>query len=894
MQACNLKVNHLVAPLGIDAGPLFVSWHCEDGVRQSAYELELCVDGAPVWQSGKVQSSLMHMTLAFETEPHTCYELRVRLWDENDMAGEWASTRFETCLAPEDWQAQWVNPETAPYTLEDCPCTDAINAFARPNWERKQAELEASGKGEAVAYEPHKPASYLRKTFQVEGVVSEGAATDGARLYITAKGLYVAWLNGQRVGEFVLAPGSFTADKHLGYQTYDVTELLHEGQNELLLALGDGWQRSVGGVDGDRNLYGSDVELLFQLEVAGKVVCVSDADMQATQMGPIRQNDLQQGEVYDARLEGELEGCAPDGLTGWHGVATAPLKLNELPLVGMNTVPVLEHECFEGKLITTPNGETVLDFGQNIAGYVEMSLDAHAGERVLLTCGETLDENGNFTAENFQDRARHKEGGTAQMLELICKEGHNSYKPSFTIMGFRYAKVEGTADLSNAKFVAHAVYSDMPALGSFECSNTSVNKLVQNSIWSQKGNFCDVPTDCPTRERAAWTGDMGVFIETGLDLMDCTPVVAKWLGECRLNQYDDGRMANIAPPNSHPGQMTAMLCMSAGWGDASILVPYALYKRTGDTALLRDNYEMMQRWYAFLYGRAQATTPEQQTGEWAKYTVLTGLDYGEWCEPGITPMQAMMNPRKSVGTAYLAYSGKLLAEIAEVLGKPEDAAKYCEISHGATQAYRAAFTNDGAIESERQCEYVRPLAFGLLEGEEAQAAADTLNEMVIANGYHLNTGFLSTPYLCAVLSEHGYTNTAYKLLLQDTAPSWLYEVGKGATTVWETWEGIDAEGKPHESLNHYSYGAICGWLFGGVCGIKLDVAAQKLSIAPVPDPALGWAKASYDSPCGRIESSWCYEGGALSYEFVVPANMEAEVSLPDGRSFTLQPGTHTV
>ena len=256
-----------------------------------------------------------------------------------------------------------------------------------------------------------------------------------------------------------------------------------DGENELLVALGDGWHRSTGGVDGDRDLFGDTLGVLFQLEVDGQAVCVSDGTMQATQCGPIRQNDMQQGEVYDARLEGHL--------TGWHGVRT---YRDELPITGMNTVPILEHEAFPGKLLQTPNGETVLDFGQNIAGYVEMALTARAGQKVKLTCGEALDENGNFTQENFQDRARHKEGGTAQMLELVCKEGKNHFRPHFTIMGFRYAKVETDADLTDAVFTAHAVYSDMAVTGKFTCGNDAVNQLVKNSIWSQKGNFCDIPT----------------------------------------------------------------------------------------------------------------------------------------------------------------------------------------------------------------------------------------------------------------------------------------------------------------------------------------------------------------------------------------------------------------
>ena len=870
MQAINLKTNHLTSPLGIDDGPLFLSWQCAGGMSQSAYEIELAANGAVVWRSGKVCSRRMHADAPAVGGARVRGAWKIRLWDENQAPGPWSEASFETGLGPAGWQGLWVDPETeAPEIAGD----DAINAFARPNWERKQAEKEAAGKGKAEPYRPHRPASYLRKTFT--------AHRGPARLYITAKGLYVAWLNGVRVGDMVLAPGCFTGNKHLGAQAYDVTGLVREGENQLLIALGDGWHRGTSGVDGDRDLFGDTLGVLFQLEVDGKVACLSDEKMQATQQGPIRQNDMQQGEVYDARLEGEL--------TGWHGVRA---YADALPVTGMDTVPVREQEAFAGRLFTTPNGERVLDFGQNMAGYVEMTLTAHAGQRVLLTCGETLDEKGNFTQENFQDRARHKEGGTAQMLELICKEGANHFKPSFTIMGFQYAKVETDADLTGAVFTAHAVYSHMAVTGSFACGSEAVNQLVRNSLWSQKSNFCDIPTDCPTRERAGWTGDMGVFIHTGLTLMDCYPVVEKWLAECRLNQYPDGRMANIAPPNSRPGYMTPMLCMSAGWGDAAILVPYALYQRTGDRRILADNYEMMQRWYAFLLGRAQQTTEEQQGGEYAKYTVLNGLDYGEWCEPGVSPMQAMADPRKSVGTAYLAYSGRVLAEIALVLGHGEDARRYRDTAEKAAKAYRAAFTEDGVIHSPRQCEYVRAIAFGLLDGAQARDAADTLDRMVAENGYHLNTGFLSTPHLCGVLAGYGHAGTAYRLLLQPDAPGWLYAVNKGANTVWETWDGIDAEGKPHESLNHYSYGAVCGWLFGGVCGIRL--ADGELALSPLPHKALGHAKAVYDSPVGPIESGWRYEGDTVRYEFAVPVNMTAKVTLPDGRKLTLGPGRHSL
>lgn len=905
MKAVHLLTNHINHPMGMDGGPLFLSWQCEGGICQSAWELVLEADGEIVWESGVKKERTMHTNvpaLPQITRSRVRGRWRVRLYDENGAAGPWSAAVFETGLRQEDWKALVVNPE------KDSPegqvlvggkdpdvkvREDAINAFARRNWEEKEAAKEAEGKGTAQPYVPHRPASYLRKTFRVP------VGAGDARLYITAFGLYVVWINGQRASDMVLAPGSFAGDRQIGAQTYDVTPLLREGENEFVAALGDGWHRSTSGVDGDRNLFGEHVGLLFQLEVDGIVVCISDESMEAMQAGPIRQNDLQQGEVYDARKEQNLPQIYSKEAAGvqqsdpshalWHGVMAKP---PEIPIVGMNTVPIRDQEAFPGRLFRTPNGEWALDFGQNLAGYIEICVQAGEGERILLTCAETLDEHGNVTQENFQDRKRHKEGGTAQLLELFCREGENHFKPDFTIMGFRYARVEADMDLSGARFTAHAVYSDMQMTGQFTCGNADVNQLVCNSIWSQKGNFCDIPTDCPTRERAGWTGDMGVFIDTGLTFMDCYPVVRKWLSQCRLGQYPDGRMANIAPPNSRPGFMTPMLCMSAGWGDASILVPYAMYQRTGDRQILEENYDMMQRWYAFLLGRAQETDPEKETGEYAQYTVLSGMDYGEWCEPGISPMQAMSNPRKSVGTAYLAYSGQLLAEIAAVLGRDEDAAGYRDISEKARRAYREAFTEGGCIHSDRQCEYVRPIAFGLLSDKECRAAADTLDEMVRGNNDHLNTGFLSTPHLCRVLADYGHADTAYRLLLQTEAPGWLYEVRKGATTVWETWNGIDESGAPHESLNHYSYGAVCGWLFGGVCGIRLECGA--LTIAPVPEPSLGYAKAIYDSPVGRIVSNWRYEGDTLRYCFEIPVNVTARICLAGEEPFYLKPGRHTV
>lgn len=844
MKAVNLKTEHMKNPIGIDIKEPYLSWVCQDGKKQSAYEIEAVSDGGAVWKSGKVYTDQMHAAYGNPLKSRQNIIWRVRLWDEKEEAGEWSEpAMFEMGLLEEaDFCAKWINPE-----LE---CNPDI----------------------------HKPASYLKTSFKTD-------KPENARLYITCHGLYEAYLNGKRVGNFVLAPGTSSYDKSLPYQTYDVTELLKEGENDVMVILGDGWYRSCSGVDGDRNLYGEDIALYFQLEANGEVICISDESWTASQDGPLRENDMQQGETYHALQE------EPDH---YHPVKIEDFGVNNL--VCSNNLPITEHERFEGKIIHTPNGETVIDYGQNLAGYVEFTVQAHEGDQIVLTHGEALDENGNFTAENFQDRKRHKEGGTEQKVTYICKEGNNHYKSRFTIWGFRYAKVETDIELADACFTSIAVYSDMERLGSFECSEPLVNQLVQNSIWSQKSNFCDVPTDCPTRERAAWTGDMGVFADAGLFLLDCYPVIRKWLGECRLNQYEDGKVANIAPKNNNPTFFSGMLAGSVGWGDASIIVPYELYKRFGDIRILEENYDMMQRWYQFLEKRAKQKplnpVKRLKRNPYRKYTIETGIDYGEWCEPDVETTKAMRTPQEKVATAYFAYSGRLLSEIARILGKKEDAENYREIAANAKKAFKHIATEDGRIHSDRQAEYVRAVAFDLLSEEEKVQAAAELNQLVIKNGYHLNTGFLSTPSLCPILAEYGYLETAYKLLLQDTMPSWLYAVKKGATTVWETWDGINESGKPKASLNHYSYGAICGWLFQGVCGIHLE--ENEIIIRPMPHKLMQYAEASYQSPAGEITSGWRYEGETLIFDIRIPPNAEARVILPNGKSELLCAGNHTL
>ena len=616
---------------------------------------------------------------------------------------------------PAAWQAKWINPELS-----------------------REKEVR-------------QPSSVLRRRFLVE---HKGNAV----LYITCHGLYEAMLNGNRVGNFVLAPGTGDYAKRLTVQAYDISDLLNEGENEITVTLGDGWYRGSVGIDGLCNYYGEELALLCQMEIDAKPILCSDENWEASQKGPTRENDLQQGEFYDARME---------AVSCWHGVKVCTFGYANL--APTESVPIVERERFLGRLFTTPNGETVVDFGQNLAGYTELQLKAKAGQKITLWHGETLDENGNFTQQNFDPGDRNK-NGIPQKIEYICKDGLNVYKPSFTIFGFRYAKVETDIDLTDAQFTSVAVYSQMNQTGFFECGNQDVNRLFLNCLWSMRSNFCDIPTDCPTRERAGWTGDAEVFAPTAVVLMDCFSVLRKWLGECRLAQREDGLIQNIAPVNNSGSMISNMLQGSAGWGDACVLVPWALYEACGDRTVLEENYDMMCRWLAFVENRAKKTRPHNLLNPWHKYLVDEGFHFGEWCQPdvdnGAAMKKTMMLGAPEVATAYYFRSASLLAQIAQILEKPEDAKHFAEVAENVKKAYRHFCAKNGKIVSDRQCEYVRPISFGLLDGEEVRDAAEQLNNLVIKNGYHLNTGFLSTPDLCTVLAENGYVDTAYRLLLQ--------------------------------------------------------------------------------------------------------------------------------
>ena len=458
-------------------------------------------------------------------------------------------------------------------------------------------------------------------------------------------------------------------------------------------------------------------------------------------------------------------------------------------------------------------------------------------------------------------------------------------------------EVESDIEIDGREFEAIAVYSDMEETAGFTCDNELLNKFFENAIWSEKSNFVDIPMDCPQRERSGWTGDAGLFAETGIRLMNASGVYEKWLGECRVLQYEDGKIMNVAPRRQPaPSKMDEMYDGASAWGDAVIIIPYKIYELYGNKKILEDNYEMMKKWLEYCIKKAKKTRLRNRfkKNPYKRYMIDTGIQWGEWLEAGVSVNEAMktiiLKGIPEMTTPYFAQSARMLSEIAEILGKAADAGKYREIYEKANASYHYLELSDGRIHSDRQCRFVRPLYMGLLSEKEAKQAAEDLNQLVIDNNYHLNTGFLTTPYLCKVLADYGYIETAYRILLQEDTPGWLFAVKNNATSVWESWEGYFGD-VGFASLNHYSKGAVTGWMINGILGIRYS--HKEVVIMPQACELLKYVKGYFDSPKGRIESGWNYmDDGTVHFRVTLPANTKGVFVLPDGKESMLSVGVN--
>lgn len=698
------------------------------------------------------------------------------------------------------------------------------------------------------------PSLLLRTEFVLHKEVAR------AMVRATAQGLYELRLNGHKVGDELFAPGWTAYDRRLQVQEYNVTQYIAKGANAIGIMLGNGWFRSRMARIRGQWAYGDTLRALAEIVVRykdGTADTIATGPAWRTAQSPITMTDIYDGETFDARRW-------PDGwdMAGFDDRLWMPAKAKDsvaTRLVMQEGLPVrVVKELKPLHLFTTPRGERVIDFGQNIAGWVKFRLKGNRGDSIVLRFAETLDANGNFYTANLRK-------AKATDTYIFKGGGLEEHRPRFTFFGFRYVKVDGYAGNINLEdFTAQAVSSDVAATGTFKCSDTLVNRLVQNTRWSMAGNFLDIPTDCPQRdERLGWTADAQVFAPTACYLADVRQFFLKWLRDLALQQAPDGGVPCVVPDLRHSYG-------SSGWDDAVTELPSLLFKVYGDTALLEEFYPNMKRWVDYLHHHSDSsfTYHGGRFGDW--------FDYAD----ADTAYHGPRTPKDLVGTAYFARSASLTAHAAMVLGHNSDAMHYGSVAQRAKQAFRQRFR--AARPSQAACAIA--LAFGLLPEDDEPHYARILADEVRRTG-HITTGFLGTPLVCPMLTKHGYEAEAAMLLTRTKYPSWLYPVTRGATTVWERWDAVRPDGTlSGHSLNHYAFGAVVGWLFSDVAGIsqtETSTGYRHIVIRPRLTNHLKWAEATYKSPAGVISSSWRRTADGFSLSVDVPTHATIVLPEPD-------------
>ncbi len=880
VSVANLLCEYQHNPLGIDARRPRLSWQLvteRPHTLQAAWQIQVHEKGKLLWDSGKVCSDQStHVPYAGPPlrSRQRCH-WRVRVWTGSASLSAWSrAASWETgLLQPDDWQAAWIDPE---------------------------------GEIDPKAF---KPAPFLRRGFNLD------APLRSARLYATAHGLYELWLNGRRVGDRWMTPGWSAYHSRLEYQTYDVTDLLRPGENALGAILGDGWWRGKLSLDSKRNSYGERLALLLQLEVTladgRRTVVTSDERWLATSEGPIRKSDWKDGEVYDARRE--LPGWSEPGFDadGWRRAQVVE-HAQDL-LVASSSPPVRRMERFSPRILESPGGQTILDFGQNISGHLQFRVRGPAGTQVKLTHVEAPGKTGDVEpARTFLNMERLLQ----EVHYTLSGNGEEVYAPRFTSQGFRFVRLEGWPGIPRPEdFEAVAIYSAMPTTGHFACSIPALNQLHGNVLWSMKGNFMDVPTDCPTRERAGWTGDAQVFARAGATLMQCAGFFSRWLRDLSAEQKADGIVPNLVPNPYHDGKGNFLVTAtegSAGWADAAIMVPWALYQCFGDDDVLRQQYESMRAWYDFMRRRARKThwlrrlSPRSQLSARRRRRLQTlqdrGYHWGEWLEPGESfpwiffgLINRLLFSAPCVASAYYKHCADLMAETADVLGRSDEAREYREEAAAIGKAWAEEFlAANGSLKPDSQASYVRALAFDLVPDDRRPDILQHLLRKLREDDYHVGTGFLSTGMLCEVLAAEGHADLVWQLLLQESNPSWLYAINKGATTIWETWDAVREDGSGFGSHNHYSKGVVVEFFYRRVAGIEIAAPGyRRIRFQPTPGGGLTWARGSIQTLYGEVSSSWQIEGDAFRLDAHVPPNTTAEVHLPDGSApFSVGSGFH--
>ncbi len=846
LKVVGLRTEYKENPLGIDARKPRLSWRLQSGARgvtQSAYEVRVARNerGARggsdlVWSSSRVASDESTQR-AYEGPPLQSgrrYYWQVRVWDGGGKPSAWSEPAWWEMglLEPSDWKASWIEP--------DLP-----------------EDVKTPG-----------PSPMLRHEFKAKGGIER------ARAYVTSHGLYEMQLNGQRVGDQVFTPGWTSYNKRLQYQTYDVTSLIKNGDNAVGVMLGNGWYRGFLAWQDRRNIYGDRLALLCQIKITyrdGREEIVGTDGTWKAATGPILMSEIYHGETYDARLE--KAGWAAAGFAdgAWSKVKVADHRKDDLIAPAGPPVRRIE-ELKPVKVLKTPAGETVVDLGQNMVGWVRLKAQGPAGTTITLRHAEVLDKAGNFYTENLR-------AAKATMKYTMKGGGPETFEPHFTFFGFRYVAVAGyPGEVTPESLTGVVVHSDMARTSEFETSKPLVNQLQHNIVWGQKGNFLDVPTDCPQRdERLGWTGDAQAFSRTAAFNMDVAGFFTKWLKDVAADQFASGSVPHVVPnvlpdfEGKNPGG-------AAGWADVAVIIPWNMYLSYGDKRVLETQYDSMATWVEYEKMRAgddYIWDGDFHFGDWLAFA-SNASDY-----PGATTGKDL------IATAFFAHSTDLLQRAALVLGRKDDAARYGEQLGRIKRAFRREFVTDtGRVGEDTQTAYALALQFDLLPDDLRPVAAKRLAQEVRTRK-HLTTGFLGTPYLCHVLVRYGYLDEAYMLLNREDYPSWLYPVRQGATTIWERWDGQKPDGSFQNpgmnSFNHYAYGAIGEWMYRVMAGLEIDESMpgyKHVLVQPQPGGGFTSVKASHETMYGPASSAWTLKDGRFELAISVPPNTRATVRLP--------------
>jgi alpha-L-rhamnosidase len=841
----DLTAEYKKNPAGIDTRKPRFSWKITGagtGIMQTAYSIRVATDktfpkSKMIWQSGK-RGSDESVLIEYDgpaLKSGQKYFWQVKVWDNKKRQSKWSETAYwETgLLSPSDWKAKWIEMQ-----------------------------------GDTLRYAP---SPYFRKEFSVTKPVAK------TTVYITSHGLYELHLNGKKVGDQVLTPGWTSYGKRLQYQVYNVTDQVTRGKNAIGAVLGDGWYRGTLGWSSNWAIYGKHLGLLIQLKITyadgSEDLIITDETWKCNNDGAIRMSDIYNGEEYDAGKKMTGWNLPDYNDQSWEKVRIGNYGNN---LIASESVPVRKIEEIKPvKIFTTPKGSLVADMGQNMVGWIRLKVTGPKGTVITVRHAEVLDKYGEFYTENLRS-------AKAQFTYTLSGAGEEIYEPRFTFFGFRFIEVTGfPGTLSADNITGVVVHSDMRPTGTFECSNPLLNQLQHNIKWGQKGNFIDVPTDCPQRdERLGWTGDAQAFSRTAAFNHNVAPFFTKWLKDVALDQKPGGEVPDVIPDVLNR-QNAKTARPSAGWGDVAVIVPWTIYTVYGDRHLLEEQYPSMKSWIEYIRNRA---------GE--DYIWNGGSKYGDWLfyHP---PVNNHSEPdgytdHDFIATAFYAYSTSILADAAKELGKTDDEKYYKELFNKIKTVFINEYvTPAGRVGTNSQTSYVLALMFDLLPENLREKAAQFLVDDIKSRSNHLSTGFLGTPFLCHVLTQTGHADVAYDLLLQETYPSWLYPVRMGATTIWERWDGQKTDSTFQDagmnSFNHYAYGAIGDWMYRVSAGLDAKSAGyKKLLIKPYISDKLGYAKASYESLYGTVVSGWERKDGKIIVKVVIPVNTTAEILLPEG------------